>query len=321
MGLIRRLLTALLNNKLKLVVMLLSAVLFLVLLFPFDDLGDLFSSQVSKLTNNQVFVQFDRLSMSAFPSPGVAMNGVYLEARGFPALKANELIVRPAVSSLLTKKPGGSVTAHGFMNGDVQASLQSGGKSEGGVERQKIIVQAKKLNLSELRNVLQMPMSMKGQLSFNSQILADLTFSEQPSADVEINIDKFELPSSNIQTAMGPLTLPELKLSNVTLKGHLANGKLQIENGQIGRGGDEVHGTVKGSLDLQIQNRGGGFVPILGGYNFEITLDMKKSFQDKAALFLSFVDQFRTPTPEGAHYAFKINAINSMIPPNISALR
>lgn len=307
-------------NKFKFVLMLLSAVVFAVLLFPFDDLGDLVSSQVSQATRNQVFVEFDRMNLSLFPNPGIAMNGVFLEARNYPAIKADELVVSPSITSLFSQKPAGSVAAHGFLKGDLQASLQSAGKSEGGVERQKIVVQAKSLSLADLRELLQMPMMMKGQLSLNAQALADLTFAEQPDADIEIKVDKFELPSSNVQTAMGPITLPELKLSSVELKGKLAGGKLQIENGQIGKPGDEVHGTVKGSLDLQVKNMG-AIVPILGGYNFEISLDMKKSFQDRAALFLSFVDQFKTPTADGAHYGFKLNAINSMIPPNISALR
>jgi len=199
--------------------------------------------------------------------------------------------------------------------------LQAAGKSENGVERQKIMIQAKRLSLAELREALQMPVSLKGQLNFDTQMTADLSFTEQPDAEIEIKIDKFELPTSNVQTAMGPITLPELKLSSVELKGHLAGGKLQIENGQIGKSGDEVRGTVKGSLDLQIRNMGNGIGPVIGGYNFEINLDMKKSFQDRAALFLSFVDQFKTPTAEGSHYGFKLSALNSMVPPNISALR
>jgi type II secretion system protein N len=309
------------ENKWKFALMFVSAGVFIVLLFPFDDLGDLVSTQVSQVTRNQVFVQFDRLSLSTFPSPGIAMNGVYLEARGLPPLKADELIVSPAISALFTQKPAGSVTAHGFMRGDLQASLQGAGKSENGAERQKIVIQAKSLSLAELRDALQMPIPMKGQLNFNTQMTADLSFAEQPDAEIEIRIDKFELPTSNVQTAMGPITLPELKLSSVELKGHLSNGKLQIENGQIGKAGDEVRGTVKGSLDLQIQNHGAGIGPAIGGYNFEINLDMKKSFQDRAALFLSFVDQFKTPTAEGSHYGFKLSAANTMIPPNISALR
>ncbi len=53
----------------KIFVMILSALVFVFLLFPFDDLSDLISSQVSKLSNNSVYVQFERLKMSLFPQP------------------------------------------------------------------------------------------------------------------------------------------------------------------------------------------------------------------------------------------------------------
>jgi type II secretion system protein N len=319
-ALIKKALSWAFANKWKFVLMIISAIVFAVLIFPFDDLGDLVSTQVSQATRNQVFVQFDRMNLSLFPAPGVAMDGVFLEARNFPPLKAEELIVSPSLTSLITQKPAGSLVAHGFLKGDIHASLQPAGKSEGGAQRQKIVVQAKSLSLSELHDLLRMPVAIQGQLSLNAQALADLSFATQPDADIDIRIDKFELPTSNVQTAMGPITLPQLKLSSVELKGKLAGGKLQIENGQFGRAGDEVHGNIKGSLDLQIRNMG-VIVPVVGGYHFEISLDMKKSFQDRAALFLSFVDQFKTPTAEGAHYGFQLSAINSMIPPSISALR
>ncbi len=45
---------------------------------------------------------------------------------------------------------------------------------------------------------------------------------------------------------MGPLTLPDLKLSTVELKGRLAAGRFVIETGTIGKPGDELYGTIKG---------------------------------------------------------------------------
>lgn len=309
------------QHKGKFVLMIFSAVVFAVLLFPFSDLGDLVSSQVSKMTNNQVYLQFDKLRMSLFPETGVALDEVYLEAQAFPPLKSRELVFTPSVSSLINQKPAGTVALRGFLNGDVEASLKPGLKTENGIERQKVTLNAKKLSLAQLRELAQLPVMIKGNLDVDSQALADFTFQEQPDMDVVLKIDKFELPPATVQTMMGPITLPDLKLSAVELKGRLSAGRFQIEEGVIGKSPDEINGTIKGGIALTIQNRNGQMAPIVGAYDFAIDLNIKKGFQDRAALFLSFVDQFKTPTADGARYAFKLNATSPQLPPSMSALR
>ncbi|HWU43028.1 MAG TPA: hypothetical protein VN132_06300, partial [Bdellovibrio sp.] len=64
MELIIRFFKLLNRSKGKIVLMLLSAVIFIFALFPFDDLSDLISSQVSQLSGNSLYVQFERLKMS-----------------------------------------------------------------------------------------------------------------------------------------------------------------------------------------------------------------------------------------------------------------
>lgn len=309
------------QHKSKFVLLLISTLVFGFLLFPFGDLGDLVSSQVSKMTNNQIYLQFENMRMSLFPETGVALDQVHLEGQSLPPLKAQELVFTPSVSSLISQKPAGTLSAKGFLNGDVEVSLKPGTKSDNGVERQKITLNAKKLSLKEIRNLAQLPISLTGSADMTSTALVDLTFQEQPDMDVTLKIDKLELPTSNLQTPMGPLTLPEVKLSSVELKGRWAGGQFLIEEGLVGKDGDELHGKIKGTLGLQIQNRNGALIPVVGAYNFEVDLSVKKSFQDKANLFLSFIDQHKTPLADGAQYKFKVSATDPQLPPNIGALR
>lgn len=307
------------ENKGKIAVMIFSAFVFLFVLFPFDDLSDLISSQVSKLSNNTLYVQFERLKMSLFPTPGVAMDQVYIESLSTPALSAQELVITPSVSGLIAQKPYGHVSAKGFLKGNVDLSVGKGARTENGVERQRIEVSAKKISLNDIRELANLPIMLKGQLNLQTTALADLTFQEQPDMDLDLTINQFELPPSNVNTPMGPLTLPDLRLSTVELKGRLSAGRFIIETGTIGKPGDELQGTIKGNIGLNIQNRGGGFTHQVGAYNFDIDLKAKKSFQDRAGLFLSFIDNFKTPTSDGAQYRFKVSATNPMMPPNIGA--
>ncbi len=308
-------------HYLKVLLLSFSITVFTFLLFPFDDLGDLVTSQVYDKSNKRIYVQFDRLHLSLFPESGIALDEVYLEATGVPALKAKELVFTPSLSSLMSSKPAGSVALKGFLQGNIEASLKPAGKSENGVIRDRITLSAKQISLSEIREMAQLPVMLKGSINLDSTATADLTFQEQPDMDLTLKIDKFELPPSNVQTPMGPITLPDLKLSSVELKGRLSSGRFQIEEGLIGKDQDEIRGTIKGGIAMTIKQQGGVIYPVIGGYDFNVDLNIKKSFQDRAALFLSFIDQHKTNTADGARYAFKLNATSSSVPPSINPLR
>lgn len=309
------------RNKGRIFVMILSTFAFLFVLFPFDDLSDLISSQVSKLSNNSVYLQFDRMKMSLFPQPGMKMDNVYIEAVRMPALSTSELVITPSITGLIQQKPFGHVSAKGFLKGDVDVSVSKGPRSDNGVERQKIEMKVKKMSLNDLREIANLPVLLKGQLSLETTALADLSFQEQPDVELTVTINQFELPPSNVNTPMGPLTLPDLKISSVELKGRLAAGRFVIESGTIGKGTDELSGTIKGNIGLNIANNGGQFSPQVGAYNFDIDLRTKRGFQERAALFLTFIDGFKTPTADGSQYKFKVSATNPMMPPSIGAAR
>ncbi len=318
---LRKLISLFLKNKGKFVLMLVSALVFSVVLFPFGDLSDLITAQVSKATGNQLYLQFDKMRLSLIPSPGVEMESVLVETRGFPPLSTDELVLSPSLKTLITQKPAGTISAKGFLRGDLDLSMQPGSKSDNGVERQEITINAKSLNLSELRSLLQLPVALRGQVNLSSKALADLALREQPDVDVSLKVDRFELPTSNVNTMMGPLTLPEIKLASVELKGRLSAGKFIIETGVIGKNSDEVYGTIKGNIGLTLQKQGNNVAPIMGSYNFDVNLNVRKSFQEKANLFLTFVDNYKTPTADGAEYKFKVSAGSPQVPPSISALR
>ncbi|WP_347359308.1 type II secretion system protein GspN [Bdellovibrio sp.] len=321
MSQLRQLLKLIGQSKGKITVMVLSALVFAFLLFPFDDLSDLISSQVSRLSNNSVYVQFEKLKMSLFPQPGVQMDQVYIESLRTPAISAQELVITPSVRGLIQQKPYGHVSAKGLLKGDVDVHVGKGSKTENGAERHKIEVSAKKVSLHDLREMANLPVLLKGQLNLESTVLADLSFQEQPDVEMNLSINQFELPPSNVNTPMGPLTLPDLKLSAVELRGRLAAGQFVIETGTIGKPGDELYGTIKGKIGLTIVNRGNSFGHQIGAYNIEVDLRTKRSFQERAALFLTFIDGYKTQTPEGSQYKFKVSASNPMMPPSIGAVR
>ncbi len=310
------------RQKFKFVIVLLSTAVFIFVLFPFGDLSDLVSGQISKATNNQVYVQFENLRMSLIPDTGVALDEVSVDLQGLPSLKAQELVLTPSLSSLLTQKPAGTVTAKGFLKGSVEVSLKSGSKSDNGVERQKISLIAKRLSLNEIRELAQLPVILKGNLDITSSALVDLNFKEQPDMDLVLKVDRFEFPAATVQSMMGPLMLPELKLTAVELKGRLSAGKFVIEEGLIGKESDEIRGTVKGNIGLQFRRdeASGTFQTLPGAYSFDVDLRVKKSFQDRVTM-LSLLDSYKTPTPEGARFKMRLTGQSFQAPPDMNPLR
>jgi len=96
-------------------------------------------------------------------------------------------------------------------------------------------------------------------------------------------------------------------------------GKLVIDDGRLGQDGDEIHGTIKGDLILNLRNQG-GFQPQLGAYSLDIDLTIKSALEDHLSLFLVAVSQFKTPSGDSSRYKFKLSGMNSLAPPSMSAL-
>ncbi len=144
--------------------MIFSLIVFLFLLFPMDDLGDLVSVQVAEKTNQQVFLQFDHMNLSLLDF-GISFDNISVETPVTPPISAEELTISPSFSSLIKQKPGGSINAKGFLNGEIDISMSPAGKSENGIEKQKISINAQSLNLTKLKELTQMPLLMKGKVN------------------------------------------------------------------------------------------------------------------------------------------------------------
>jgi len=310
------------RNIAKILTMLVAFLIFSFLLFPLDDLSDLVSSQISKASQNSVYLQFEKMKMSFFPQPGIRVEEVFIETIQMPPLTAKEVVLSPSASGFINKQPYGHFSASGILGGQIDIWLGKGQRTESGLERHKLELSAKEINLQSVRNLADLPVLLKGQLNLEGAVVADFNFADQPEGDISINIDKFELPPSNIPTDMGPLSLPEMKLSQLNLKGHISAGKFIIEEGVLGKEGDELHGKIKGDLGLRIApGPMGGMEPQFGAYGMDLHFSVKKSFQDKAALFLSFLDAGKTVTSEGATYKLKVAAPNSQVPPAITPIK
>jgi len=305
--------------------------LFILFLFPFGDLGDYVSTQIFQRSNNQVFLNFDRMELAAFPSPGIQFDQVYLETPKTSPLSSQSLSIFPSFSALIYQKPFGRIKAQGFMGGEVDISVGSGKRSEKGTERQQIDLAAEKVSLQEVRKFANIPLAIKGQLSLAANALTGivsnpengaLSMAEQPEInDLLVIVQNFELPPATLDMNGFPVTIPGLNISQVELKGRLSDGRFYIESAKLGQDKDELTGTITGNMGVNVLSNGNAFFPQFGAYEFQLDLKVKRSFQDKMALYLLLVDQFKRPAGDGFQYRMKLSGDRFGPPPKMSALQ
>lgn len=294
-----------LGNIKKIILVLFLTVVFVVLLFPLGDLNDLISSQVSNLTQKQVYFQFDNMHLNPFTAK-VTLDNAVVDSAALSNLTIDSLSVSPSLSNLY-RKPGGTLDATGFLKGEVHVDLSpSGSKS-------KVEISATNISLKELRETANLPLPISGNLNLTSQALADLTFAEQPEMDLNVLINNFEMPSGNINLQqMGAISVPLIQFDKVELKGKLSGGKFQIESGRLGSSKNEFYGDVRGDMSLNFRMENNRLIPVFGSYALFLDLKATPDFQQRATLFLGFLDGYKVPGSSPANYKVKISAQNLM---------
>jgi type II secretion system protein N len=308
-------------HKFKVFSIFLFAVLFGILIFPYSDLADLLTKKVLDLTQNQVYLQADTLGLSFKPGLGLHMDQVVVETPSLPPLTANRVSAAPSIASLLAFSPGFSVSAEGLFHGDLNLDFKQGAKMPSGQASQNINLTTQDMALAAISQVLRemgFDLKLQGALSSNTQISIDPTYQDQPKGTLDFSIQNFVLPSRVVNIALGPLQIPELKLQNVSAKGTLSEGRLSFEDISLGSDKDEFRGQIKGDLGITMHPGNGAPVAELRNYDFQIDLKMTSSFQKRAALFLMIADAYKTISPAGVHYAFRVRASNVNLPPNLS---
>src|SRR3972149_1286343 len=105
------------QQKKTILVVFISALIFSVTFFPYDNLSDLLTELISKNSQNQVFVHFDKLGGGILP-PSIKMNNVSVDAQILPnTLGSGTLRLAPSLAGFLAFSPGFSAAIDDVMKG------------------------------------------------------------------------------------------------------------------------------------------------------------------------------------------------------------
>ncbi len=281
-------------HKKKIGLFLLSVVFFSLLLFHYNDLGDLVSAKVIEATNGSVSVQFEDLGLSFFPF-GVKLKNVYVNAPMMPELKTDSLAISPTIWGAIVGKPGVKVRLGGIFNGGIYASLQFEKKDKS--EFVNIDADWNSLSLKDLLKLQHINLPIKGSIDGEAEnVKVDLKFSQSPSGKLIIKSKGLEMPSTPIATVMGPIELPNLKFSEIAITSTLKDRDLNIETGVIGSTKDDIYANLTGRIGVQINAYPSGMNAQFNNYKLNLELRVKERVAKTGylPLALGFLEKCKT---------------------------
>ena len=280
------------------------ALMFFVMIFPYNDLSDFVSAKVATVTQNQVYVQFENLNLDLLPHPALAMDDVSVDLPQMPTLKTSHLAVSPSLSALIMMKLGFNLRAEDFLGGLLDLTVKPGGKTEQGSQKQYFSMDFNQVSLNALHDLLSLPVPLQGQANISTSVTIDPQWFEQPDGEIDLVSKKLEIPASSIPTQMGPVQIPTFQFNQVQLKSRMSGGKLVIEDAILGKESDAFQGRIKGQMDIRMEKYGPSLQPNIGAYEFKVDVTVKKSLEKDLNILFVLVDRFRTQTSDGSRYQF-----------------
>ena len=291
--------------------------LFLVLLFPYDDLGNLMTTKIYDGSGQQLYVHADELELSLLPLPGIQANRVAIEpgARGarFNSLNFDELEIRPLLSALLSLRPGAAVDATGVFGGNLSVSAKTSNTffaaEPGVIDIGHFLLED--VSLASLLNYMMPAAGLKlaGKLFAESTGLRfDPTNKEPMSGDLALLVEGVALPTEIPIPGFGSINIPPIKIQKADFRTQLGKNKLRINNGTFGVEKDPLSGRILGEIDVRQTPQG----IVAGAFNLCIELNVNQEFynnlpKEYASIlqgFSSMTEKYRRGEP-GVKYGIR----------------
>lgn len=308
----------------------LSALVFLYLLFPFRDLSDFFAKQVLEGTGNQVYLEFEDLGVGVIPSPSVTMSQAKVSLTSFPIknLKADEISAGAALYEVFAQvsflkfmsRSSYWASARGLWGGEVNLATSQGKKTEDGSAPMNVEIVAEKLSLEQVKKAFDLPSPIAGDLNLESNLKLETPMRGLPESDFNLTVNKFKMaPWTYYVELMGGArtanNLPGMSLENILLKGRTENSKLFLDEVQLGKSGEALFGKMKGNIEFSSMGR---MIPTRVQMTFDLRVlkSREQDFNDLLSGFRSF--QKSSPSePQYFRYNFSVNWDGQM--PSFSA--
>ena len=242
-------------------------VLFFLMVFNYQDL----ETEITKVASQQgAYLQFNDLSLGLFPTPSVQLKDLVVTLRQTPEIQMDEVVARPHIPSFLAFKQGVSTDIKGFLGANIEAQLKQTGVTEDNQPLFAFEADVSGLNIEEALSTfaptLRLPLIASGQINAVLKGSSPQQMDRNTESEFSLTSNNVNLKNIVLDTPLGPLQMPDVKLSQLNLVGRLVNQELIIEESRIGGDGDLVRARIKGQVPVDFGRRG----PQLAGYNLKV---------------------------------------------------
>lgn len=298
-----------LENKSKILLLFLLIIAFAVVLFPYDDLGDLITAEVANATGNTMHVQFDDLALGFLPQPGIKMTNVFIETPFVSQLKADVLKIAPSLLSLFNRKPMGRVKAENLFGGTLDLSVSSSNKIKSPMALSADLDYSD-FDLNEMvKTLVPIPMKAYGKASLSADVDFDAELKSQPDGTLLLTSQKVAIPSFSFDANMNGIkqmmSVPALNIGQVKVKGQFKNGKVLFADTVIGSAKDDIFAKIGGDIDLKVSPNSTNVTY----YNLAIDLTLKDTFIKDLGSYSAMLDmmigKYKSKSLDGTRYAFR----------------
>ncbi len=311
-------------HKLKMLTVIGSSIGVMLLLFPFSDLTDLLTQKVMEATKNQVLLQVDKLDLGFFPTPSINGEGVTVDVGTWPTIEAKKLSISPSMFSLISLSTGSpptalrvSVDADGFLGGKFYIFHKPDGTNDEGAKKNHVTIKAESIQLGEIQKFVDSPIAFEGKANLDTDFSFFPAFDGQPEGEVHVTSRALKIPPGNIPTQFGPIPMPGVSWSQFLLKARMAASNLYIDDLAFGAAKDPMSGRVKGQMNVKVDRNG----PILGAYDLKVELNVTTAAERDLDTLLVLLKDFRSQTPSGGKYLFRVSANGMYSQPNLGRLQ
>ncbi|MCO5113879.1 MAG: type II secretion system protein GspN [Bdellovibrionaceae bacterium] len=308
-------------HKFKIFLVFFFTLIFIVVMFPYREISEIISNQISKATRNQVQMSFEDIGLSLYPF-GISAKNVYIATPNLTTpLFVQRVYITPSILSLLSLKPGGSFRAENIWGGNITATLTHQGQGHSNNKDSKVArieLALDKIDVGEVLNWMQAPAKLSGKISGKSDLRLDLMALDHPRGSFNFSGTNVELPSVISMQGMD-LMLPEGQFKRLALVGQLQNGKMNLTEGALGQPNDVIYGKVKGQMDLTTRKMGASITFVPGPYDFNFDLNFNKDAESKLGTMIGTVllnnKGGRSATLDGgARYIFSLSGYPRGVP-------
>ncbi len=298
-------------HKLKILVMVISAIVFFVLLFPFSDISLFVSNFIARSTRNQVVLQFEDLALKLLPSPGFQMSQLVVTTPFVSGLKVDEMIITPAISSVFGNI-GMTAQLNGIMGGNLQFFVKVLEQTDQGEITLDTYIRTQSISIQEFLQMVSPELNVDGLLNFQAEGQLDSSFEVQPDFKLQTQTQSFKLQALSVPTPIGPFSIPAISLKGIAMQANLKEGQLQIESLELGQEGDDIVGQINGFVDVQIRKRMNKTEFLPGNYNLACRLMLKSNLENHFRSLLNILNL--SQHKKGNTYSFRITGNPDQVP-------